>query len=124
MAATTYIFGPYLQWFGAAGLAPGDSWGFSGYGFSSNDGQLIRDNFTVTVTGHPGTGLPDQLGTQRVVQTLTISDLGVQNVPEPWLDFTGRPTILYHPNILFTARNSGSNTIRDCEFYLTFVQKD
>ena len=115
--AKTYIFGPYLWYFGDAGLTPGDRVGGFYYGYLDDSGQLIRDNFTVTVTGHPGTGLPDPLGSQQVVQTLTILDLRVQDVPEP-----GVPG-LYQPIIAFTVLNSGFNTMRTCELYLTIVQR-
>jgi hypothetical protein len=116
--ATTYIFGPYLWYFGNFGLAPGDSVGGFYHSYYNNAGQLIRDNFTVTFTGHPGTGQPDRLGSRQVIQTLTILDLRVQNVPEP-----GVPG-LYQPIIGFTVLNSGFNTMRDCELYLTLVQQD
>ena len=119
MALTT-LFGPFhVQLsFSGPGLAPGEtslSWWHT---FVINGKPLSDIHYTVTVTANPGTALPaPPASSPHGVQTLTVQEVRVQNIPVP--DGVGGTRA--EPIIVVNVLNSGFNPIISYDLMISFV---
>lgn len=110
--ASFRIFGPYNLDLGIPGLAPGQEQNTFWQGWTP---EPRVGQFTVTVTGHPGTNVPGT--TQNAANSLSVSDTSVQYVPTVQGDLV-RTQLVVHAKL----KNTGTGPIRYCSLCITFVE--
>jgi hypothetical protein len=110
--ASFRIFGPYDLDLGVPGLGPGQTQNTYWFGWRP---EPRVGQFTVTVTGHPGTNVP---GTdQNAANSLSVSDTSVQYVPTIEGDIV-RTDLIINARLL----NTGPAAIRYCTLCINFVE--
>lgn len=112
--ASFRIFGPYNLDLGIPGLAPGQEQNTYWLGWKP---EPRAGQFTVTVTGHPGTIVPDPNGTPHAANSVSVSDTSVQYVPTVSGDIVTTQLVI-HARLL----NTGPAAIRYCSLCITFVE--